>query len=125
MTPMRPPLIATWMLRRLADGRHSDALQGDLLEAWRGGRSDAWYWRQVLVAVSPVRGICESQLIRLWVTVAVLAVTALAALLIITLGVVAAKRADRWWLLVPVIVGLLAGFLPLGITLHRRRSSSH
>jgi hypothetical protein len=124
MTPPRPPLLATWMLRLLTAGPHSEALQGDLLEAWHCGRSDAWYLRQVLIAVSPVRSITVNPLIRLGVAVACLAITALAALLIITLGVVLANREKSWWSLVATIVGLLAGFLPLGIALHRRRSSN-
>lgn len=52
MSSPRPPLLATWMLRRLTRGPHSEALQGDLLEAWRAGRGNAWYWRQVLIAVA-------------------------------------------------------------------------
>jgi hypothetical protein len=40
------------MLRRLTAGPHREALEGDLLEAWRGGRGNGWYWRQVLVAVA-------------------------------------------------------------------------
>jgi hypothetical protein len=51
MTRPLPPLLATWMLRRLNTGLHSEAFEGDLLEAWHGGRSGAWYWRQALGAV--------------------------------------------------------------------------
>jgi hypothetical protein len=123
MTPPRPPLLATWMLRLITAGPHSEALQEDLLEAWRGGRSDAWYWRQVLIAVSPVRSISLNPLMRLGVAVAAFAITALAGFLIITLGVVLANHEKGWWPLPTTIVGLLAGFLPLGIALHRRRSS--
>lgn len=124
MTPPRPPTLATWMLCQLTAGRHSEALQGDLLEAWRGGRSDAWYWRQVLIAVSPVRSISVNPLIRMGGTVAAFAITALAVLLMVTLSVLLAIHEKRWWALVPTIVGLLAGFLPLAIALNRRRSSS-
>jgi hypothetical protein len=52
MSSPRPPQLASWMLRRLAAGAHAEALEGDLLEAWRGGRGNGWYWRQVLVAVA-------------------------------------------------------------------------
>ena len=105
---------------RLATGTHSEALEGDLLEGWRGGRGRAWYWRQVLVAVSPVRSNSVSPLIRLWVAVATFAITALAAVLIITLGVVLADREKSWWSLVATIVGLLAGSFPLGMAFRRR-----
>jgi hypothetical protein len=105
---------------RLVVGPHSEALEGDLLEGWRGGRSRAWYWRQVLVAVSPVRSISVNPSIRLAIAVAALAITALAALLIIALGVVLANREKTWWSLLAMIVGLLAGFLPLGMALRRR-----
>ncbi len=40
------------MLCRLTRGLHSEAFHGDLLEAWREGRGNAWYWRQVLIAVA-------------------------------------------------------------------------
>jgi hypothetical protein len=126
MTPPRPPLLATCMLRWLTASPHSEALEGDLLEAWRGSRSDAWYWRQVLIAVSPVRGISENRWVRLGATVATLAITALAALLIVTLLVlvVLANHERSWWPLVGTIVALLiAGVLPIGIALHRQRSS--
>lgn len=121
MNPRRPPLLATWLLRWLTARPHSEALQGDLLEAWRGGRDDAWYWRQVLIAVCPVRSISVNPSISLAITVAVLAIAALAALLIITLGVVIAHHEKRWWPLVPTMVGLLAG--SLGVASHRRRLS--
>jgi hypothetical protein len=52
MKPKNPPAIAVWMLEHLtfADGSH--ALAGDLLEEFRAGRSQGWYWRQVLIAVA-------------------------------------------------------------------------
>jgi hypothetical protein len=46
---MKPPAIATSLLERL--GPPDDSFVGDLEEAWRGGRSRAWYWRQVLSAI--------------------------------------------------------------------------
>ncbi|HET6170077.1 MAG TPA: hypothetical protein VFE01_07850 [Terracidiphilus sp.] len=54
-----PPFPATWMLEHLAAGDWDEALRGDLLEEFRWGRSDGWYWRQVLAAcaVSWVRGL--------------------------------------------------------------------
>ena len=119
MNSPRPPLLATWMLRLVA-GPHSESLQGDLLEGWCGGCSRAWYWRQVLVAVSPVRSITANPLVRLGSTVAAVAITALAVLLIIALVVVVATRENSWWSLLPMAVALLVCFLPLGIGLRRR-----
>ncbi len=45
-----PPPFATWMLEHLTSGDRDEALAGDLLEEFHGGRTDGWYWRQVLVA---------------------------------------------------------------------------
>lgn len=52
MSPKNPPTIATWMLEHLTVGRKDEALAGDLLEEFRCGRPAAWYWRQVLVAIT-------------------------------------------------------------------------
>jgi hypothetical protein len=38
------------MLRHLSAGDRDEALDGDLLEVFRLGRSNAWYWRQVAAA---------------------------------------------------------------------------
>jgi hypothetical protein len=46
-----PPALAVWLLRRFYPERYRDALIGDLLERFGEGRSDAWFWRQVVVAV--------------------------------------------------------------------------
>ena len=46
-----PPPVATWMLEHLVPGPRNDALAGDLLEEFRCGRSNGWYWRQVLGAI--------------------------------------------------------------------------
>ena len=43
-------ILATWMLEHLT-GSNQEALSGDLLEEFQGGRSITWYWRQVLIAV--------------------------------------------------------------------------
>lgn len=47
MRRREPPLLATWMLEHLSSGDHDEALAGDLLEVFRAGRSNGWYWRQV------------------------------------------------------------------------------
>lgn len=52
MTSTAPPRIATWMLLHLVAGDRDEALAGDLLESFHAGRSSAWYWRQVLVAIA-------------------------------------------------------------------------
>ena len=49
MTDMKPPALATWILKRVA--RRNDALVGDLFEEYGRRRSTIWYWRQVLTAV--------------------------------------------------------------------------
>jgi hypothetical protein len=38
------------MLEHLTSGDHHEALAGDLVESFRAGRSDGWYWRQTLTA---------------------------------------------------------------------------
>lgn len=49
---MKPTVaLATWILQHLSSGPARDALVGDLLEQLHGGRSAAWYWRQVLTAI--------------------------------------------------------------------------
>ena len=50
MRRTEPPPLATWMLEHLVPADHGDALAGDLLEDFRAGRSDSWYWRQTLSA---------------------------------------------------------------------------
>jgi hypothetical protein len=45
----QPPRAARFLLERLAPPNES--LVGDLAEAYRGGRSGLWYWRQVVGAL--------------------------------------------------------------------------
>ena len=47
-----PPRLALWLLRRTCPGNHSQALAGDLVEQYSAGRSPAWFWRQVLIAIA-------------------------------------------------------------------------
>jgi hypothetical protein len=47
----KPPVVATWLVLRLATHRSNEALVGDLSEEFQRRRSRSWYWRQVLVAV--------------------------------------------------------------------------
>ena len=49
MSTSHPPRLASALLRWM--GPRDEALIGDLLEAYQGGKTDRWYWRQVLVAI--------------------------------------------------------------------------
>jgi hypothetical protein len=51
MKSSQPPRVATWLLKHLWTGPYSDALAGDLIEEHQRGRSESWYWRQVLIAI--------------------------------------------------------------------------
>lgn len=51
MRDTQPPRLAAWLFERLASGPNRESLGGDLAEQYRSGRSSAWYWRQVLVAL--------------------------------------------------------------------------
>ena len=46
-----PPIFATWLLQHVANQYQRDAFIGDLIEEYGSGRSLAWYWRQVGLAV--------------------------------------------------------------------------
>jgi hypothetical protein len=52
LKPSRPPELATWLLEHLTRREHREALAGDILEKYREGRADRWYWKQVLVAIA-------------------------------------------------------------------------
>jgi hypothetical protein len=49
MKSSEEPKIATWLFESFSGNKE---LAGDLIEEYRGGRSAAWYWRQVLLAVA-------------------------------------------------------------------------
>ena len=51
MKPTNPPSLATKLLESLVPQRTSEALAGDLIEQYEGGRSRTWYWQQVLLAL--------------------------------------------------------------------------
>jgi hypothetical protein len=46
-----PPTVATWFLEHMRSGRENECLVGDLMEDYGRGRSNAWYWKQVLAAI--------------------------------------------------------------------------
>ena len=50
MRRREPPPTALWMLEHLIPAERNEALAGDLLEVFHGGRSTGWYWRQVCAA---------------------------------------------------------------------------
>jgi len=52
MRPIRFAAFATWMVEHLTFGLHNEALSGDLLEEMQRGRSTAWYWHQVCLAIA-------------------------------------------------------------------------
>jgi hypothetical protein len=56
MNHRKPPALATWMLDHLRSRGSNEALSGDLLEAFRTGRSAGWYWYQVIAAIAIARG---------------------------------------------------------------------
>lgn len=51
MKPANPPRMAVWILQHFGPEFNQEALTGDLNEAFQQGRSQGWYWRQVLTAV--------------------------------------------------------------------------
>jgi len=50
MRQPEPPRSARWLLQHCSPGLRNEALAGDLLEEFHNGRSEAWYWRQVVAA---------------------------------------------------------------------------
>jgi len=47
----QPPTLAVFLLRHLGPKDNREVLIGDLLESFREGRSNGWFWRQVLIAL--------------------------------------------------------------------------
>jgi len=50
MSRFDPPRIPLWLLEHLTPPEREDALAGDLLEEFRNGRTNGWFWRQALGA---------------------------------------------------------------------------
>jgi hypothetical protein len=59
MTPKQPPVIATWLLKRLGSSPNNDAVLGDLAEEY-SRKGAMWYWRQVLKAI-PISAFREAR----------------------------------------------------------------
>src|SRR5882672_5716675 len=55
MRSKHPPVIAAWLLKKFGGSRDSDAMLGDLAERIRGGKSRAWYWKQVAISIVVTR----------------------------------------------------------------------
>lgn len=51
MKHSKPPTLATWLLEHARFSTTDGVIAGDLLEEFHRGRSAAWYWRQVLMAI--------------------------------------------------------------------------
>jgi hypothetical protein len=56
MIERNPPKLALWLLKHCGASYHSDSLAGDLIEQYGEGRSSAWCWRQVVVAIVAAQG---------------------------------------------------------------------
>jgi hypothetical protein len=95
MIDREPPRMALWLLRRWASPYRRDSLVDDLLEMYRAGRSSAWYWRQVLVALMLARVRGARSLLRTGFAAAVLRlVNALLLAAVIALGIGSLTQAD-------------------------------
>ena len=104
-----PPRAATWLLRRFAAGRHSESLEGDLIEQYAQGRSQLWYWRQVATAIL----LAQSRAFRARKWIATLRVflhlfTELAVVLAAVSVIAQSRRTHDWQdMLSPVFVGTM------------------
>jgi hypothetical protein len=47
--------LALYLLDRWGSPYHRESLAGDVIEQWHQGRSAAWCWRQVIVAILAAR----------------------------------------------------------------------
>ncbi len=52
MHQKNPPRIAAWMMEHLRPTGCDEAVAGDLIEEYCGGRSAGWYWHQVITAIA-------------------------------------------------------------------------
>ena len=52
MRRSKPPALATWLLEHARSSSTDSVIAGDLQEEFHRGRSAAWYWRQVVLAIA-------------------------------------------------------------------------
>jgi hypothetical protein len=67
MRSSHPPIVATWLLEHLRSDKVNESLLGDLMEDYGRGRSNAWYWRQVLAAI--VVSSCDEVRAHVWIAI--------------------------------------------------------
>jgi len=48
----RAPVVALWLLARLVSPTVRESLLGDLVEQYRRGKSNLWFWRQTVSAIA-------------------------------------------------------------------------
>jgi hypothetical protein len=95
MRSSHPPIMATWLLEHLRSDKQNESLIGDLVEDYGRGRSNAWYWRQVLAAI--VVSSCDE--VRAHVFIAIKAmVTGWAAQFMLQFGTWALLNRFHLWL---------------------------
>ena len=126
--PPRLAVLAVWLLRYLCPSRNREAITGDLLERFAEGRSDGWFWRQVLVAT--VAGAL-SQFSLLWTEICLAAAgTALIwcipwgrifPIAAIGSGLMNWRERSLWLVAIEITTALLV--LPLFAVLFRRRGT--
>ena len=66
MKSSQPPSLATWLLEHVVARGRNEALTGDLMEDYNQGRTAAWYWRQVFIAIMVV---FSKELRSRWITI--------------------------------------------------------
>ena len=71
MTTRMPPRLASWVLDHLGMRYRRESLAGDLFEEYQQGRSQVWYWQQVIAAVfaartRPIRANCRLFLLKIF-----------------------------------------------------------
>jgi signal peptidase I len=66
MRPVKPPLLALWLLERFGTRYRNEALAGDFIEEFRARRSRTWVWIQVLRAIASRVGSLAPRAGSLW-----------------------------------------------------------